>query len=55
MIVERKFPSGAWEISDIIGDNYLHQVYFFYTKREAIAEFRAYVCEELGCKRYPSS
>lgn len=39
----RVFPSGAWEISAIVGNLLIRRVYFGYTKKEAIAEFRAEV------------
>jgi len=41
MSIERMFPSGGWRISDIIGNYLVTRRYFGYTKREAIAEFRA--------------
>jgi hypothetical protein len=34
---------GAWCLSTIYGDRYFHHQYYFCTKREAIAEFRAFV------------
>lgn len=42
----RVFPSGAWELSCIVGTRYLHQQYMGYTKREATAEFREWVRQE---------
>ena len=41
MTVEKAFPSGAWIITDIIDGEFVKRVYFDYTKREAIAEFKA--------------
>jgi hypothetical protein len=35
-----KTAQGAWRISDIIDGHLVSRVYFYYTKREAIAEFR---------------
>lgn len=40
MTIERTFQ-GAWRISTVQGDRLHTQQYFGYTKREAIAEFRA--------------
>lgn len=40
MTIEKLFPSGDWCVSDIIGGYRVKRVYYFYTKREAIAEFR---------------
>jgi hypothetical protein len=39
MTIERTFQ-GAWRISDIIDGQLVSRQYFFYTKKEAIAEFR---------------
>lgn len=41
MIIKKTFPAGAWEIFDIRGNEICRKIYFFYTKKEAIAEFRA--------------
>jgi hypothetical protein len=41
MTAEKLFPSGAWRISAIIGDHLKSRVYIGYTKREAMADFRA--------------
>lgn len=41
MTVSKLTPSGAWEVSDIIGGYLVRRVYYGYTKREAIREFRA--------------
>jgi hypothetical protein len=35
------FPSGAWEISAIVRGYLVRRVYYFMSKREAIAEFKA--------------
>lgn len=40
MTAERT-AQGAWRISAIVGGYRESRTYFFYTKREAIAEFRA--------------
>lgn len=40
MTIERN-QHGAWVISDIIDGYRVHRQYYGYTKREAIAEFRA--------------
>lgn len=39
-IVNKLFPSGAYEISDIIGDTRIHRTYMGYTKRDALALFK---------------
>lgn len=41
MTIEKLFPSGAYEISDIIDDYLVTKKYMGYTKKEAIAEFKA--------------
>jgi hypothetical protein len=33
--------SGGWRISAIVGGYYVEQVYYYYTKREAVRLFRA--------------
>jgi hypothetical protein len=40
MIIERNYQ-GAWVISDIIGGYRVARSYYGYTKREAVALFRA--------------
>jgi len=40
MIATKLFPSGAWEVSDIIDGYRVSWVYYGYTKREALAMFR---------------
>jgi len=35
------FPSGAWEISAMLKGHLVRRVYYFMSKREAIAEFKA--------------
>lgn len=40
MSITKLFPSGAWEISDIINGYLVRRVYYGYTKREAIDEFK---------------
>jgi hypothetical protein len=35
------FPSGAWEISAIVQGCLVRRVYYFMSKHEAIAEFKA--------------
>ncbi|HET7111743.1 MAG TPA: hypothetical protein VFI41_12800 [Gemmatimonadales bacterium] len=39
MIATRLYPSGAWEVSDIIGDRHVRSTYYGYTRREALALF----------------
>jgi len=41
MTIERNYQ-GAWVISDIIGGYRVARSYYGYTKREAVALFRAY-------------
>lgn len=36
-----KTMQGAYRITDIINGQYITRQYFFYTKKEAIAEFKA--------------
>lgn len=38
--VEKLFPSGAYEVSDIINGQLIRRRYFGYTKAEAIAQFQ---------------
>ena len=40
MTATKLFPSGAWEVSDIIGGHLVRRVYYGYTKRQALAEFK---------------
>lgn len=40
MTIEKTFQ-GAWRISDIVNGQYVTRQYFFYTKKEAIAEFKS--------------
>jgi len=40
MTATKLFPSGAWEISDIIGGYLVRHVYYGYIKREALAAFK---------------
>jgi hypothetical protein len=41
MTVERLHPSGGWEIYKIHNGALIRRRYFNFTKREAMAEFRA--------------
>lgn len=41
MTATKLFPSGAWEVSDIIDGSLVRRVYYFSTKRDALADFRA--------------
>lgn len=41
MIVERMNPQGSWRISALLGSSLVTRVFIGYTKREAIAAFRA--------------
>ena len=40
VIVTKLFPSGAWQIRDIIGGYWVTRTYYYYTKREAMRLFR---------------
>jgi hypothetical protein len=40
MIAEKNYE-GAWVISDIVGGYLVTRRYYYYTKREALAMFRA--------------
>ena len=35
-----KNSEGAWRISDIINDQFVLEIYYFYTKKEAIQLFK---------------
>jgi hypothetical protein len=39
-VVSRLYPSGAWEVSDIVGGYWVARTYYGYTRREAVALFR---------------
>ena len=41
MSVEKLFPSGAWQVCDVIAGQLVRRTFFGYTKREAAAAFRA--------------
>lgn len=41
MTIERIFPSGGYVISAFIGNQLMRRRYLGYTRKEAIAEFRA--------------
>jgi hypothetical protein len=40
MTIEKKFPSGALEITDIVDGQLITETYMGYTKREAVQLFR---------------
>jgi hypothetical protein len=40
--------NGAWILTTIVGNYYKEQAFYYYSKRKAIAEFRAQVRKELG-------
>ena len=44
----RKTFQGAWEVSAVVGDYLERRVYFYYTKREAMAMFKAEFLETQG-------
>ena len=39
----RLFPSGAWHLSAMLGPRLVCRAYYGYTKRDALASFRAYL------------
>ena len=39
-IVSRLYPSGAWEVSDIVAGYWVRRTYYGYTRRQAVALFR---------------
>ena len=41
MTATKLFPSGAWQVSAIIGGHLVRRVFFGYAKREALQAFRA--------------
>ena len=45
MTTEKTFQ-GAWRVSDVIDGQFETRQYFGYSKREAIAEFKADVAEQ---------
>jgi len=45
-ISARKTFQGAWALSTVAGGYLISRQYFGYTKREAIALFRAYVAKQ---------
>lgn len=46
--IVKTFPSGAYQCSTLYNNEYYQRSFFFYTKREAMAEFRDYVKAESG-------
>lgn len=45
MLIEKLFPSGAWECTDIVDGEYYRQTYYGYTKKEALTCFKEYLTE----------
>ena len=41
MIIEKQ-RNGSYLITDFVGNNRIHCVYYFYTKADAIQKFRQY-------------
>ena len=39
-IVSRLYPSGAWEVSDIVGGYRYARIYYGYTRAQAVALYR---------------
>lgn len=50
MIANKQFPSGAWEISEIVNGVRVARIYFGYTKKEAAQRFRDELKKEKGKK-----
>ena len=44
--VYQSFPSGAWQVSDIVGGYLTTKTYYGYTRSEAVRKFRAEVGRE---------
>jgi hypothetical protein len=40
MTITKLFPSGAYEVSDIVNGHLFKRVYFGYTKKEAVKQFK---------------
>lgn len=45
MTCTKLFPSGAYEVSAVVGGHLVRQVYYGYTRREALAAFKSYLQE----------
>lgn len=43
MIIERISFTGAWRCADIVSGRLVSRVYYGYTKKEALAEFRQHL------------
>lgn len=41
-----KLINGAWQVSELVGGHLKTMTFYAYTKREAIANFRAAVAQE---------
>lgn len=39
-IVSRLYPSGAWEVSDIVGGYRYARTYYGYTRAQALRQFK---------------
>lgn len=39
-IVSRLYPSGAWEVSDIVAGYWVRRTYYGYTRAQALALYR---------------
>lgn len=46
--VQRLFPSGGLRLSAIVADEYVSHRYFFYSRADALADFRAMLRERFG-------
>ncbi|NBV34822.1 MAG: hypothetical protein EBR81_13805 [Proteobacteria bacterium] len=46
MSAYRSFPSGAWQVSDIVGGYLTTRTYYGYSRVEAVRKFRAEVGKE---------
>lgn len=47
MTIERNPITGAYQCSDIVAGRRVHRQYMGYTKREAMADFKAY-CRQVA-------
>lgn len=45
---QRLFPSGAWQVSAIVRGYLVTRMYYGYTKREAVQEFRRDTAQPKG-------
>lgn len=44
-VVSRLYPSGAWEVSDIVAGYWVRRTYYGYTRAQALALYRREVLQ----------